>query len=803
MKYLIAFGLLCCSVTLHAQFFRQHAKVKLSEKLKVSQVDWVNLNSDTLLDVVLTGKNQAGDVKIITLENQEGTNLLERGSFTPEITEGRFLLADVNKDNQIDLLAASGNKVKSFLSRGDFTFTSTEMILPTQILNAIAGDLNRDGVLELISFEQIANEPHVRIYERVAGQYELRSDTTGISVTDFKLFDLNNDNLTDIMITGIDSDGQPVVQQWNNLGQFKFARTSLIKPVNGKLSLLDFNTDGYFDLWSVGLNDSGNSVYVKWLNEAGELKFDSAVQSIMPKQLFSGNYDADELADQWIFGNIGNQKINQIINATDTIHLDTTGLVLIQPGDFDRDGKLDFLQVIDSAGDVWIKLYKNMHEVENQRPEFPSATFGISIFNRTFIFWTPANDDRTPSPSLTYDVWLGSLTESLIMPSYSFLNGRRTVVDHGNAGSNNGKIYNQETNGQIYYHVQTIDNAYNGSYTEIIYEPGNCPITGPVLACIDLNLETVQACKGNEVVLNIEKNAYWFSISGKYLGEFSSYSFIAEQSDTIFSFVPQSLDCEQHKVWLLDVNDGDVSENKTIYTCAGSTVKLGIAPGWDSIAWSTNPTVIDQDSISVIIDHRQLIQVEASAGGCRLNNSFHIELSEPELNMGTTQFNIQRGESVQFNVTTNAEMVLWSPSIGLTDVTIPNPIASPAQTTQYTVMVTDSLGCKNNGSVLVEVEETGFIPDLFTPNNDGNNDVLVVYGLTQASSFRFRIFNREGSLVYQADNVSEVIGSGWNGNSNGAAQPTGMYFWRVEGILPSGESVLLNGDNKGSVFLMR
>jgi len=803
MKHLIALGLLCLSVTLNAQQFKQLAKVKLNEKLAVSQVVWVNLNSDTLLDVVLTGKNQSGDVKIITLENQAGTNLFERMTLAAEIPQGRFLLTDVNKDNQMDLLAATGNKVKSFLSGGDFTFTTSEISLPTQILNAITGDLNRDGVLELITFEQVLNEPHIRIYERVAGQFELRSDTTGISVTDFKLFDLNQDNFTDLVVSGTNPDGQPVLQQWKNNDLFQFTKTSLATPVNGKLSLLDFNADGFFDLWAIGFNESENPVHVKWINESGELKFNAEAEGIVPAQLFSGNSDSDGLADQWIFGSVNDKKINHILTATDTIKLDTAGVVLIQPGDFDRDGNLDFLQVLDSADEVWIKLYKNMHEVQNQRPGFPSATFGISIFKRTFIFWAPATDDNTSHPSLTYDVWLGDLTKSIFMPAYSFLNGRRAIVDHGNAGTNNSKIYNQESSGQIFYHIQTVDNAYNGSYTDIIYEPGNCPITGPVLACVDLNIETVQACKGNPVELNMEKHAYWFSISGKFLGEFSSYSFIAEESDTIFSFVPQSLDCEQHKVWLIDVNDGDVSESKTIYACAGSTIKLGIAPGWDSIRWLTNPIIADQDSISVVITQPQLIQVEASAGGCRLNNSFNIELSEPELSMGTTQFNIQRGESVQFNVTTNAESVQWTPPTGLSDVAMPDPIASPVQTTQYIITATDSLGCKNTGSILVEVQETGFVPDLFTPNSDGTNDALMIYGLTQASNFRFRIFNREGSLVYQADNVSEVIASGWNGSTNGNSQPTGMYFWRVEGVLPNGESVLLNGNKSGSVFLMR
>jgi gliding motility-associated-like protein len=339
-----------------------------------------------------------------------------------------------------------------------------------------------------------------------------------------------------------------------------------------------------------------------------------------------------------------------------------------------------------------------------------------------------------------------------------------------------------------------VDNAFNGSYDVC---------TGGVLPCFDLTREAVQACKGSEVELKSEGIAYWFSLSRGFLSLSETYTYLPTETDTVYSFIPQGNDCSKHKAWLIHVNEGNESESKTIYACLGSTIKLGIAPGWSSIRWSTNPIIADQDSISVIITQPQLIQVEASAGGCQLSISFDIKLSKPELSINTTQFNIQRGESVQFNVATNAAIVQWAPPVGLSDVTIPNPLASPLQSTQYIIEVMDSIGCKSTGNILVEVQQTGFIPDLFTPNSDGNNDVLVVYGLTQASDFRFRIFNREGSVVYQTDNVSEAVASGWNGSTNGNAQPTGMYFWRVEGVLPNGESVLLNGNKNGSVFLMR
>lgn len=140
---------------------------------------------------------------------------------------------------------------------------------------------------------------------------------------------------------------------------------------------------------------------------------------------------------------------------------------------------------------------------------------------------------------------------------------------------------------------------------------------------------------------------------------------------------------------------------------------------------------------------------------------------------------------------------VWSPAFGLDNPLNQNPIAVLNNDTKFNLTVRDTLGCIGTSSVTVKVYKgtTYYVPNAFTPNGDGINDLFraVAPGI-QATSY-FRVFNRWGKLMYQTQDVTK----GWNGTYAGVPQPAGVYVWIIKGLDISQKTLEL----KGTVTLIR
>ncbi|MCH2085371.1 MAG: gliding motility-associated C-terminal domain-containing protein, partial [Saprospiraceae bacterium] len=99
------------------------------------------------------------------------------------------------------------------------------------------------------------------------------------------------------------------------------------------------------------------------------------------------------------------------------------------------------------------------------------------------------------------------------------------------------------------------------------------------------------------------------------------------------------------------------------------------------------------------------------------------------------------------------------------------------------------------------ISEDIYIPNAFSPNDDGFNDLFEIYSKEENTKIvTLKIFDRWGGLVHEANNMS--IGDSryaWNGALRGKKMPTGIYIYYVEVILSDQISKVLKGD----VLLMR
>ncbi|MBX7109745.1 MAG: gliding motility-associated C-terminal domain-containing protein [Chitinophagales bacterium] len=113
----------------------------------------------------------------------------------------------------------------------------------------------------------------------------------------------------------------------------------------------------------------------------------------------------------------------------------------------------------------------------------------------------------------------------------------------------------------------------------------------------------------------------------------------------------------------------------------------------------------------------------------------------------------------------------------------------------YIVEVTDANGCKTIDSVFVEsAPNTLGIPNAFTPNGDGLNDVFQVHNLNIAT-FSCKIFNRWGQMIFYTSDLNE----GWNGEFKGVPEETGTYVYFITATFLDGTSET----RRGNVTLIR
>ncbi|MBS1919278.1 MAG: PKD domain-containing protein [Bacteroidetes bacterium] len=161
---------------------------------------------------------------------------------------------------------------------------------------------------------------------------------------------------------------------------------------------------------------------------------------------------------------------------------------------------------------------------------------------------------------------------------------------------------------------------------------------------------------------------------------------------------------------------------------------------------------------------------------------------------------IQNGFPATIPATYSANTInwVWSPSLGLSCTNCPQPIASPKFNTDYTVTFTDQNGCVNTALIHIIVickNANLFMPNTFSPNGDGSNDIFYPRGRGLDRVKSLRIFDRWGEVVFEQNNfpVNDPL-YGWNGTYKGKKPQAGVYVYQVEVYCDNGDVIKLDGN---------
>lgn len=158
------------------------------------------------------------------------------------------------------------------------------------------------------------------------------------------------------------------------------------------------------------------------------------------------------------------------------------------------------------------------------------------------------------------------------------------------------------------------------------------------------------------------------------------------------------------------------------------------------------------------------------------------------------------GQVYRLEATSTVNRHRWSPRFGLSDTAILNPVilinngtipGNPARIT-YRLFSSSPEGCSSSDEVTITVFATApslFIPNAFTPNKDGLNDVLrpILAGIQRLDFFR--IYNRYGQLIFETTTAE----NGWDGSFKGKPQASGNFVYQARAIDFNGAVITQNG----------
>ncbi len=130
---------------------------------------------------------------------------------------------------------------------------------------------------------------------------------------------------------------------------------------------------------------------------------------------------------------------------------------------------------------------------------------------------------------------------------------------------------------------------------------------------------------------------------------------------------------------------------------------------------------------------------------------------------------------------TGGQIYLWSPSTGLNNPNIADPVAKLVNNQQYLLRASNAAGCSGTDTINITVYKIDaglYVPNAFTPNGDNINEVFRAVPLGMKKLNYFRIYNRFGQLLFSTTQQN----AGWDGTYNGKPQDPDVYVWIVEGI---------------------
>jgi gliding motility-associated-like protein len=367
----------------------------------------------------------------------------------------------------------------------------------------------------------------------------------------------------------------------------------------------------------------------------------------------------------------------------------------------------------------------------------------------------------------------------------------------------NYNISNQNSNTPLI--SPDVPTTYYAAYTDPFGCPGKDSVFVNVKRFVTLNpAKDTGICQNDAIPLVISSDAlsYSWSPASSLSSDTAKVPIATPLVTTTYTVIGNIGKCQASAKVTVKVSPyplANAGNDSTI--CVGDTAYLH-ATGGSSYVWSptlyldnpaiSDPTGVPPSTITYTVSVTDTL-------GCPkpVQDSVIIIVQKVEANAGPRDTLIVVKQPLQLNGT-GGQVYVWSPGTGLSDPNIANPVARLDNNQEYILKVTTAAGCSSTDTINVKVYKVDpgvYVPNAFTPNNDGLNDQFHAIAIGMKTIKYFRVYNRWGQLLFSTTQSEK----GWDGTYNGKPQDAAVYVWVVEGTDYLNQKVT----QKGTVVLIR
>ncbi|HYF49281.1 MAG TPA: LamG-like jellyroll fold domain-containing protein, partial [Planctomycetota bacterium] len=451
-----------------------------------ARMSWGDVDNDGDLDLGLCGNygNDNGTIRTKYYRN-DAASLTEVDLGIQVFQEPMLEWGDYNRDGYLDLGIAGwgGGGTGACIYRGGGSALTRLTNINLKGMKAGNGhweDFDNDGDLDFLLVGESYDDGmsnNAYIYRNDGGDsFTLWQTFTGVRLANCACADYDNDGDIDILIAGRENNSTYGTKLYRNDGGSFTVVATPFPNVDSypAMAFGDYDNDGDLDLVFAGRLINGSLFSALYRNDNGTFVDSGVVLPAFEAAAAGwGDCDNDGDLDLVFFGKKADSTGEAHLYINNNGTFTDSALVLppiyhgdIQWGDYDNDGKLDFVLAgrTDEHNSRVTRLYRNTQTMAaNTVPAAPLGLSATANGQRVTFTWNAASDAETPAAGLSYNLRVGTAPgKDDICSGMADSNGWRKVVRIGNAQKRTSWTLKNLPVGTLYWSVQAIDTSFAG-----------------------------------------------------------------------------------------------------------------------------------------------------------------------------------------------------------------------------------------------------------------------------------------------------------------------------------------------------